>query len=132
MGHQNRTRMDIVMVILYLRGDPTDASFICGFMMLLSIMNFICICEMHTVRPHILAHCGVVTCVLCVIFRAITCTVTEVASGIVNACNNSMTHMRLWSWMVHNIRTKQAEGKCSLHPYNFPAGSHKTVPFACR
>ena len=39
MRHQNRTRMDIGMQILYLRWDPTNASFICCIMVLFSIMN---------------------------------------------------------------------------------------------
>jgi hypothetical protein len=29
--------------------------------------------------------------------------------------------------MMPNIRTKQANEKWSLHPYNFPAGSSRTV-----
>jgi hypothetical protein len=34
--------------------------------------------------------------------------------------------------MMQYIQTKQAEERWSLHPYNFLAGSRKTVPHACR
>jgi len=39
MRHQNRTGMDIVMKILYLRWDPTNAYFICGIKVIFNTMN---------------------------------------------------------------------------------------------
>jgi hypothetical protein len=51
----------------------------------------------------------------------------------VHCSGHGITHMRLWSSvMMQYIRTKQAEEECSLHQYNFLAGSLKTVPLACR
>ena len=67
--------------------DPTNASFICGIEVIFSIMNLYLFLKRKP--SNLLAHCGV-TCVVSVIFCAVTYTVTDVASGIVNASNKEL------------------------------------------
>jgi len=90
MRHQNRIRMDIVMQILYLVWDPTDFSFICGITVIFSITKlYLFLKKTYISNSNLLAHCGL-TCVEFVLFRAVTCTVTEVANGNINASNKEL------------------------------------------
>jgi len=63
--------------------------FICSIRIVFSIMNLHLFLKCITSELSLLAHCGL-TCVMSVIFCAIKCTVTEVASGIVNASNKEI------------------------------------------
>jgi hypothetical protein len=74
--------------------DPTSASFICGIKVIFSTMNlylfFKCIPSDFKFLSSLWFDMGSI-CYLC----AITCTVTEVASGIVNAGNKEI-QVRVW------------------------------------
>jgi hypothetical protein len=69
--------------------DQTNAFFICCIKVTFSIMNLYLRLKCIPSDLNLLAHCGL-TCVVSVIFCAVTCTVTEVASGIVNASNKKL------------------------------------------
>jgi hypothetical protein len=73
--------------------DITNASFICGITVIFCIMNLYlllkCIPSDLKALSDLLAHCGL-TCVVSVIFSAIPCPFTEVASSIVNASNKEL------------------------------------------
>jgi len=67
--------------------NPTLASFICGIKVIFSIMNLYLFLTCIPYDPK--SHCGL-TCVVSVIFCAVTCTVTELASDIVNASSKEL------------------------------------------
>ena len=74
--------------------DQTNAYFICGIMVIFSVMNLYLFENVYLPTSNLLAHCGL-TCVVSVVFCATTCTVREVANGIVNASNKE-TQVCVW------------------------------------
>jgi type III secretory pathway component EscU len=75
--------------------DQTDVSFICCIKVIFSIMNLYLFLKCMPSDLKSLAHCGL-TCVVSVIFCAMTCTVIEVAICIVNA---SHKELQVFVWL---------------------------------
>ena len=69
--------------------DQTNAPCICGIKVIFYIINLYLFLKVYLPTSNLLAHCGL-TCVVSVIFCVVTCTVTEVASGIVNASSEEL------------------------------------------
>jgi len=100
MRHQNRTRMNIILLILYLGWNLTNASFIFGIMVLFSIMKLYLFLKCIRSDLRSLSSLQFDVCIICYLC-AITYTVTEVAGCIVNAINKEIQVCVWYTFIRH-------------------------------